>query len=286
MRALKTTHHERVAGLFLLFSGLVFVGVIFAVAMHKGWFESKEQFFSVFQKADGITPGTPVQIMGIRVGTVDEVELTKDRKIKIVYSVRKTYMDRLKYDSEAQLIRPFIIGERVLDITVGSDDSKQIAKNSEIAAVESFDLLTLLSGRELNGAISQMGELVGNFQILMKAFLSKERTASYIRIIDRLDPLLKNANGLMTQLATLTQDSPDMIHDVRTLVTQLNVLTKEFQLLVPAIREVAPELPKTSKRAVEALDEAVVLMKALQKTFLIRSSASEVRAEEAIKPRD
>ncbi len=283
MKALKSTHHERIAGIFLLFSAFVFFAVLVAVAIHKGWFESKVSYSATFKKADGIMEGSPVQIMGIRVGTIDQVEITADRKIKITFSVRKTYAKRLKQDSEAQLVRPFIIGERVLDISPGAEDAESLLAHSEIKAVETFDLLTLLSGKELNGAVSQMGELVGNFQVLMTAFLSKDRTASYIRIIDRLDPLLKNTNALMSQMQKFSQESPDLVHDVRTLVTQMNVLTKEFQLLVPAIREVAPELPKTSKRAVEALDEAVVLMKAIQKTFLVRGAASEVREEELSK---
>lgn len=286
MKALKSTHHERIAGIFLILSAVVFFGVLVAVAIHKGWFESKVNYFAIFKKADGIMEGSPVQIMGIRVGTIEHVEITADRRIKITFSVRKTYAERLKADSEAQLVRPFIIGERVLDISPGADEAEILAMNSEVPSVETFDLLTLLSGKELNGAISQMGELMTNFQVLMTAFLSKDRTASYIRIIDRLDPLLKNTNSLMSQMQKFTEESPDLVHDVRTLVTQMNVLTKEFQLLVPAIREVAPELPKTSKRAVEALDEAVVLMKAIQKTFLVRGAASEVREEESsrIKP--
>jgi len=59
------------------------------------------------------------------------------------------------------------------------------------------------------------------------------------------------------------------------------VLTTEFKVVLPALAEIAPELPKTSRRAVEALDEAVVLMKALQKSFFVKGNAQEVRLEEA-----
>ncbi len=46
-----------------------------------------------------------------------------------------------------------------------------------------------------------------------------------------------------------------------------------------------PELPRTSKRAIEALDETVVTLKALQKSFLLRGSVQEVRTEEADRER-
>jgi phospholipid/cholesterol/gamma-HCH transport system substrate-binding protein len=45
--------------------------------------------------------------------------------------------------------------------------------------------------------------------------------------------------------------------------------------------KMAPELPHASARALEALDETVVTLKALQKSFVLRGSVKEVREEEA-----
>jgi phospholipid/cholesterol/gamma-HCH transport system substrate-binding protein len=40
-------------------------------------------------------------------------------------------------------------------------------------------------------------------------------------------------------------------------------------------------MPRVAKRLVEALDEAVVVLKAVQKSFLLSGKAEEVREEEA-----
>ena len=64
------------------------------------------------------------------------------------------------------------------------------------------------------------------------------------------------------------------------MVTNLNVLTAEMQKLAPAIAAIAPDLPKTSLKAVEALNETVVLLKALQKSFLLRGNVEEVCEQE------
>ncbi len=61
-------------------------------------------------------------------------------------------------------------------------------------------------------------------------------------------------------------------------------LLTEFQKLTPAIAVIAPELPRTTKRAVEALDETVVLLKAMQRSFLLRGKVEEIRQEEGRRP--
>ena len=63
------------------------------------------------------------------------------------------------------------------------------------------------------------------------------------------------------------------------LVGHLNTLTSE---LAPAVKAVGPKLPNASLRALEALDEAVVILKAMQKSFLLSGKVQDVREEEAL----
>jgi phospholipid/cholesterol/gamma-HCH transport system substrate-binding protein len=51
------------------------------------------------------------------------------------------------------------------------------------------------------------------------------------------------------------------------------------------MQELGPEIPRATRRAMEALDETVVTLKALQKSFILKGSAKEVRDEEAERER-
>ncbi|MBV2168701.1 MAG: multidrug ABC transporter substrate-binding protein, partial [Bdellovibrio sp.] len=51
--------------------------------------------------------------------------------------------------------------------------------------------------------------------------------------------------------------------------------------LGPAVQAVEGELPGASVRLVEALNETVVVLKAMQKSFFMRGSVREVKDEEA-----
>ena len=61
------------------------------------------------------------------------------------------------------------------------------------------------------------------------------------------------------------------------------ILTDEVQKTLPLLKEAAPEIPHASRRALEALDETVVTLKAIQKSFLLRGNVEDVRKEEAVR---
>jgi phospholipid/cholesterol/gamma-HCH transport system substrate-binding protein len=253
-----------------------------------------------------------VHMAGLKAGSVDYVELTSDNKILVKFYVLEKYKPKIRSDSSAQLIRPFVIGERVLELTVGSVESQEVAANAIIASRETMDLMAILNGKNLSQSLEVFSGLITNVKYLAEAFLSKERTESLVNSFDRIDPLLKNLNVMavemvklskqatkdenlgvvMRELAMTTKDinhmipemkekAPHLAADMASLVKNMAEISQSFKAFVPALAEIAPDLPKSSRRAVEALDEAVVLIKAMQKSFMVRGSVKEVREEEA-----
>jgi phospholipid/cholesterol/gamma-HCH transport system substrate-binding protein len=312
MNHIKFNKFERVAGLFVLATIVGFIVSLVSVAVKQGWFESKIDFTTSFVSGDGIHPGTTVQIQGLKAGGVDTVELTSDNRVMVKFHILSKFGSKVKADSVAQLIRPFVIGDRVLDISVGSAESGELAKNTLMMSEESVDLLTVMGGRDLGNYLKTMGGMMDNLKVLAEAFLDKNRTQAFINAFDRIEPLLKNLNVMsmevikmskqatkdenlgvvLKELAVTTRElnhiipemnrqAPQMAKDMTKLVGNLAVLTEEFKVFIPALAEIAPDLPASSRRALEALDEAVVLIKAMQKSFFVKSNAEEVREEEA-----
>lgn len=310
----KFNHFERVAGLFVLCAGLVLVVSMVGVSIKQGWFDSKVVYKTVFANADGIHPGTQVQISGLKAGSVESVDLLPDNKIMVTLKVLSKFEDKIKQDSVAQLIRPFIIGERLVDITVGSMEAPSVVREGFLTSKESLDLMTLISGKHMGDYLQTFSGAVGNLKMIAEAFLDPNRTKAFIDMFDRIEPLIRNLNTMsieviklskmatkdknlevvLGQLAVTTKElntmlpqfqeqAPHMAKDLSALVTNLAILTQEFKVVLPALAEVAPDLPHASRRAVEALDEVVVLVKAMQKSFFVRGSAQEVREEEALR---
>lgn len=308
---IKFNKFERVAGLFVLAALIGCFTIAAGVAVKKGWFASKIPFVTYMVSAEGIHPGTPVQIAGLRAGAVEDVELISAEKIRVKLEVFEKFRDQIRADSSIQVLRPFVIGDKVLEISVGSVDHPEILPNREIPIRSSFDIMDLISGKKLGPFLGTLDNLSESLKILGEAFADSERTRSIVKIFDKLAPLISNLNNMATGVVKLTDTAnrqkrfeilitnltqvsaelgkivpaltaevPDMGRQLGQMIKSLNVLTNEMEKLTPAIAAIAPELPKTSMRAVEALNETVILLKAMQKSFLLRGKVEEVREEE------
>lgn len=312
MNVIKFNKFERVAGLFVGTAIGGFLIAMASVAVKQGWFDSKVYWTTSFENGDGLHPGVTVQIQGLKAGRIEEVELTNDNKVQVKFYVLSKFEDKVKEDSVAQLVRPFVIGERVMDISVGSLEAKPLEARAHMKSVESMDLMTLMSGKQLGNYLQAMSGMMENLKYLADAFLDKNRTQAFVDAFDRIDPLLKNLNSMSVEVIKLSKQvtkddnlavvvkelaqttkqinqlipeisrqNPNLAKDMAQLVTNLAELTREFKVVIPALAEVAPDLPRTSRRAIEALDQAVVLIKAMQKSYFVKSNADEVRKEEA-----
>lgn len=305
MRTLKFNKFERIAGLFLFGAilGTAVVGI--SAAIRQGWFETKIDYYTLFENGDGIHAGTTVQIAGLRAGAVDEVELQSDNKIKVNFYVLGKFHDKIREDSHAILVRPFVIGDRVLEITVGKPELAIRQEKAEIPSEESVDIMTVMSGKKLGVYLGQMSEMVSNLRVLMQAFLNKDRTESMVRIFDKVDPLLGNLNAMSLEVTKLSKQATGnenmrkvmenvavMSQELNKILPELNrenpdmakhiaLLTKNLAGFSQAVKAVGPEIPGATYKAIEALTEATVLLKALQRNFFLKSSVAEVRAEDA-----
>lgn len=308
----KFNKYERVAGIFVLAAVLGVLLTAVSVAVRQGWFATKSYYSTTFENADGIHPGTVVQMAGLRAGAVEDVELQADNKIKVNFYVLSKFQPRIRRDSTTQLIRPFIIGDRALEVTVGSELSPEVPQHYSLASNETMDIMSLLSGKSLGTHLAKLSSTLENLASMVAALTNKDRTQSLVRIFDRLDPLLANIEvmasemtklsrqathkgnlqNVVSNLAVTTQElnnilpelnreNPELAKDLAQMSKNLAGLTKDFRVLGPALNAVGPELPQATKRAVEALNETVVMLKAMQKSMFLRGSVQEVRDEEA-----
>jgi phospholipid/cholesterol/gamma-HCH transport system substrate-binding protein len=308
---IKFNKFERVAGLFVGVALIGSMAISGGVAVKKGWFASKTDYFTYMESAEGIHPGTPVQIQGLRAGSVRDIELEGANRVKVNFTVLSKFKNKIRIDSQVQVVRPFIIGEKVLDVTVGSEQAAVLSPKMALEIRPSFDIMELMSGKKMGPFLGTIEQLAVNLKILAEAFADMDRTKALVKAFDRVEPLLQNLNQMsqevvkvtkivtkkerletiVTHVASLTkeldqvvpalnQEAPDLGKQMAQVVKNLNILTVEFQKLTPAITAIAPELPKTSIRAVEALNETVVLLKAMQKSFFLKGKVEEVLEEE------
>lgn len=309
MRGVRLNFYERVAGFFVLTAVVGSVMIAASIAVKQGWFDARVEYSTTFESAEGVHTGTSVKMAGLGVGSVRDVELLSDNRVKVTFDVLKKFSNRLREDSRASLVRPFIIGDRVLEVTVGSEAAAALQDGGVLASEETVDVMSVLSGRKTSQVMAQLAQVMGNLQTVVEAFADKERVHSVVRMFDRMEPLIgsmsamseevvklsrqvnkdQNLGKVLQQAVVLTTElnrilpelnrgNPEMGADLAKLTKSLGKVTQELDR---SFSQVDADMPSTAARMVEALNEATILIKAMQKSLFVRGSVREVREEEA-----
>jgi len=139
-------------GIGLLLAGLV----VFLLGQERGIFSDKISYRTAFVSVDGLQLDSPVRLGGLTVGRVKKIEFSSnlsDARILIEIEVQKTYSERIREDSEVRISSRGVLGDKAIDISVGSPD-KPIAKhNAFLEAKSSGDVVALMN---------RAGEIVDN----------------------------------------------------------------------------------------------------------------------------
>ncbi len=175
----------------LVLSAMVVLGIgAFFIGKDDRLFGRKAHYSVRFAGVAGLAIGNPVQLNGVRVGRVSDIELPEDMRqaeIKVWVAIDRRYAKRVRADSNAKIRTLGLLGDKYIEIDSGSPDFPEIPLEGEIPAAPSTSVDQLISSGE---------DVVVNVVSISHSLAS---------ILDRLD----KGQGLIGQL---TRDSPENDH--------------------------------------------------------------------------
>jgi phospholipid/cholesterol/gamma-HCH transport system substrate-binding protein len=134
-------------GALVLAAILLFMGFVLSISRRSALFEERYSLWTSFSSTEGLAAGAPVRLAGVTIGNVTRIAFgrdTRDRRITLTLSVERQVQDRIREDSVASIGTIGLVGDKVLDITVGSHDRPPLPPGAELASVDSPDYSRLL----------------------------------------------------------------------------------------------------------------------------------------------
>ncbi len=134
-------------GALVLVGILLFIGFVLSVGKRSALFEERYSLWTSFSSAEGLAAGAPVRLAGVTVGNITRIGFgpnPRDRRLAITLTVERRVQDRIRKDSVATIGTIGLVGDKVLDITVGSYDQPVLQPGAQLAAVDPPDLFRLL----------------------------------------------------------------------------------------------------------------------------------------------
>ena len=154
-------------GLFIAGGLALFVIAIFVIGKQQNLFNPVFKVTTNFYNISGLQVGNNVRFSGINVGIVDKIKIINDSTVQVDMLIRKNVQQFIKADSEAAIGSEGIIGDRVLIISQGSNDSP-VAKDEQYILskepVETDDIMISLLATAISAEVitQQLAEITLN----------------------------------------------------------------------------------------------------------------------------
>ena len=148
-------------GVFVLAALVAFVGMIYALGARARLFEARYTIHADFTEVGGLTAGATIRLAGVQIGRVTGVNLPAEPggKVRLDLTIAHRYADRIRRDSAARIETQGLLGDKLVEITVGTAGAPPVQPGETIAARDPVDLTQMISsGGETVRAVATLAE--------------------------------------------------------------------------------------------------------------------------------
>lgn len=251
----KLTAVERSVGFFLLlcFFGMFVIGA--GVLAKNLFWKDKVTFNLKLTTAGQLQEGSKVQLKGMTIGNVSQVKLDDNAEVIAKIEVSREYYKFFTTASQVQIINPMVIGDKVVELKY-IPGPYVVPAGSFLPVVENEDLINKLSSLDLKDVAPILASL--------KSTLTKT------------DLIAGKVNG---QLPKLFAKTDKISNEAVQAIQGTNKLIVDLQDTAPLLKNMAKDMPEMSEKSLKAVNEAIVVLRAMQKSFFLKSGAEEARKE-------
>src|SRR5437867_13149648 len=109
-------------GVFVLVALAAFLGMVYALGARARLFEAHYTIHADFTEVGGLVDGATVRLAGVQIGRVTGVHLPGEPggKVRVDLTIARRYSDRIRRNSIARIETQWLLGDRIVEITVGN----------------------------------------------------------------------------------------------------------------------------------------------------------------------
>jgi len=149
---------------------IVFAIAVLAITEESRLFYPKVEYWTRFDNTSGLARGSPVRLVGVQIGTVDDIVFPtdlKEFKIKVVFRVDRAFAPRIRRGTVAYLKSlTYLSQDKYVELTPGDPEQPQLSAGEYIDSGMSAWEETLLQGQ---GIADDLKEITASFRDLLVA---------------------------------------------------------------------------------------------------------------------
>lgn len=156
-------HLEKTVGVFVFIALVGLVAAAVSIGIDKDLFAKKYLLTFTAEKGTGFSRGMPVKLSGFRIGRIKSIALNEQAQVDIRIEIDRKYQKWIKKDSRAKLVKEGLVGDNVIEVSVGSTGQPML-KNGEFIAFEKTRELEELANdmaNQVKPVLQEIKEIIG-----------------------------------------------------------------------------------------------------------------------------
>ncbi len=226
-------------GAFILAGLVVFFLIIYLLGAQARYFERKYDLVAEFTEVGGLIEGATVRLAGVQIGRVTAVVLPErpGGKVRVTLTIGKRFADRIRKNSEARILTQGLLGDKLVEITIGSPDAPPLQPGETLLSQEPF---------ELQHAVAAGAETIKQI---------KELAVGLRTTVDRVNRIMAEIETGQGVLHALVYEEPESLRRLNAILTSTQQLLAKAETGDNAISVLlSPESGRSARSLLAAMD--------------------------------
>jgi len=242
-------------GVFVILALLTFLGLIYALGARARLFESRYTVHAEFTEVGGLLEGATVRLAGVQIGRVTAVTLPGQPggKVRVDLTLARRFSDRIRKNSVARIETQGLLGDKIVEITVGDATSPPLAPGEMLVSRDPADFGRIISSgaetaknvAELAISLKETADKVNQSKIIENAAATVNKLGN---VVDQVEHGRGWVHALLYEEPVVLRRVNDLIASTQTLIDRVEKGQGAVGVLV------SNEGTASAKRFVAAMD--------------------------------
>src|SRR3954469_3840961 len=194
-------------GVVILIALLILAFAMIRIGRAGNLFGKRYQLVSYIPNASGLRIGGPVTVAGQVAGSIKDIQfLPPDqdtlRNLRLLLEIDRKLIPQVRTDSRAKIATMGLLGDKVVDISVGTPRFRPLRDGDTLVVVPSTDYEAVV--KQASGAINEVVGLTRDLKKVTAGITRGEGTLGQLitnrQLYDQLNATLTQTSGLMARL--------------------------------------------------------------------------------------
>ena len=228
-------------GVLILIALIILAFAILKLGQAGNLFGKRYQVVSFVPTASGLRVGGPVTVAGQLAGTIKEItflppDQDTTRNLRLLIEVKREISNQVRKDSRAKVATMGLLGDKVVDISVGTPKFRPLHDGDTLLVVPSTDYEAVV--KQASGAINEVVGLTRDLKKVTAGITAGQGTLGQLvtnrQLYDQLNATLTRTTALMERLenprGTIGRllDDPSLYYSLNRTVASADTIIRQI----------------------------------------------------------